>query len=234
MKKKIIILVGIIFLILFSISIENIESSPKEIAVSSTPVSSRVIVVDAGHGFPDVGAVGIEGTSEEHINLNIALKLQKLLENSGAVVLLTRSDENGIYSIDSQTIKEKKVSDIKNRVEIGNEDDVDIFISIHLNKFQEEKYKGWQSFYQERSEDSKLLAECIQNQLNNIIKIENNRVPLPLKNIYIMDKVEKPTITIECGFLSNEEELNNLKSDEYQDKLAWGIYTGIQEYFKEK
>ncbi len=221
-------------MIALSVYIENIEKNVEDITVSSTPVSSHVIVVDAGHGSPDIGAVGVDGTSEESINLNIALKLQKLLERSGAVVVLTRSDENGIYSIDSKTIKEKKVSDVKNRVKIGNEKDVDIFVSIHLNKFQDGKYNGWQSFYQAESEDSKMLAECVQSELNNVIKIENNRVPLPLKNVYIMERVDNPTITVECGFLSNEAELNNLKSDEYQDKLAWGIYTGIQEYFKNK
>ena len=184
-----------------------------------------------GHGKPDEGAVGIYGTTEEAINLKIALKLQALIEQSGGIVYLTRSDENGIYSSDSNTLREKKVSDIKNRVEIGNQEDVDAFISIHLNKYPSSIYSGWQTFYQQGNEDSIRLANCIQNSLNKTISKPNNRVPLVLKGIYIMDHVENTTVTIECGFLSNEEEANLLQDDSYQDKLAWGIYIGLQEYF---
>ena len=180
----------------------------------------------------DEGAIGIYGTTEESINLKIALKLQKLIEQSGGVVYLTRSDENGIYSSDTTTIKEKKVSDIKNRVLIGNEEDVDVFISIHLNKYPSNIYSGWQTFYQEGNEESIRLAKCIQDSLNNTISTPNNRVPLVLKGIYIMDHVENTTVTVECGFLSNEQEAKSLEQEEYQEKLAWGIYIGLQEFFK--
>ena len=91
-----------------------------------------------GIGKPDEGAVGLFGTTEQAINLSISLKLQKLIEQCGAKVILTRSDENGIYSIDSKSIREKKVSDIKNRVDLGNNSNADIFISIHLNKYPRE------------------------------------------------------------------------------------------------
>ena len=194
--------------------------------------SDLVIVIDAGHGKPDEGAVGLYGTTEEAINLKIALKLQALIEQSGGIVYLTRSDENGIYSADSNTIKQMKVSDIKNRVAIGNQEDVDVFISIHLNKYPESIYSGWQTFYQSDNEESLKLATCIQEGLNNSISTPNNRVPLPLKGIYIMDNVENTTVTVECGFLSNEDEAKKLQEDEYQDKLAWGIFIGIQDFFK--
>ena len=177
--------------------------------------------------------MGLYGTTEEAINLKIALKLQSLIEQSGGIVYLTRSDENGIYSADSSdTIKQMKVSDIKNRVAIGNQEDVDIFVSIHLNKYPESIYSGWQTFYQADSEESIKLANCIQEGLNKSISTPNNRVALPLKGIYIMDNVENTTVTVECGFLSNEEEAKKLQEDEYQDKLAWGIFIGIQEFFK--
>ena len=186
-------------------------------------------------GKPDEGAVGIYGTTEEAINLKITLKLKALLEEGGAQVILTRSDENGIYSSECTTIKSKKVSDIKNRVKIGNTEGVDIFVSIHLNKFEQEKYRGWQAFYQQNSEDSKMLATCIQEGLNvEITEYKNERVPLKLSNIYIMDNVKAPTVTIECGFLSNKEEAKLLEEDEYQSRLAWGIFEGIQNYFIKK
>ena len=97
-----------------------------------------------GHGLPDEGAQSKQGTTEEEINLKIATKIQNLLEQTGATVILTRSDENAIYDINSTTIKQKKISDIHNRVKIGNESSADIFVSIHLNKISQEQYWGWQ------------------------------------------------------------------------------------------
>ncbi len=224
---------AIIILCIFAISfiIKNNEKN-NTIVTNSTAVTSHVIVIDAGHGKPDEGAVGIYGATEEALNLKIALKLQNLVEQSGGIVYLTRSDENGIYSVDSTTLRQKKVSDIKNRVALGNQEDVDAFISIHLNKYPSQIYSGWQTFFQNDNEKSKYLASCIQGGLNASISTTNTRVPLPLKGIYIMDHVENTTVTVECGFLSNPEEAKKLEDEEYQDKLAWGIYIGIQEYFK--
>lgn len=212
--------------------IDHIEYDRKDIQVNATPIASHVIVLDAGHGIPDSGASSFDGTTEQAINLSITLKLQKIIEQSGAKVVLTRSDENGIYSTDSNHIRNKKVSDIKNRVEIGNNCDGDIFISIHLNKYLgSSAYKGWQTFYQKNSEKSKFLADKIQNHLNQNIEEANDRKVLPIHNIYIMDHLTIPSVIVECGFLSNPEETENLKKDEYQNKLAWGIYLGLQEYF---
>lgn len=235
MKKKIICFFVFCIFLVYSFIVAGIlklKDENESIMTNSTAVTSHVIVIDAGHGKPDEGAVGLYGTTEEAINLKIALKLQALIEQSGGIVYLTRSDENGIYSADSNTIKQMKVSDIKNRVAIGNQEDVDVFISIHLNKYPESIYSGWQTFYQSDNEESLKLATCIQEGLNNSISTPNNRVPLPLKGIYIMDNVENTTVTVECGFLSNEDEAKKLQEDEYQDKLAWGIFIGIQDFFK--
>lgn len=178
----------------------------------------------------DGGAVSKNGISESNINLKITLKVQKLLEQSGATVILTRSDENAIYDLDKKTLKEKKVSDIKNRVKIGNESSADAFISIHLNKIPQEQYYGWQTFFKNGNEQSKLLAESIQKNLNNSIQRENKRESLKISGIYIIDNVDIPTAIVECGFLSNKEEEGLLQQEEYQDKLAWGIYLGIMDY----
>lgn len=123
--------------------------------VSAIPANNKVVVLDAGHGGEDGGAVSSSGISESEINLKIALKLQTLLEQSGTTVILTRSDENAIYEIDSQTLSQKKVSDIKNRVKIGNESSANIFVSIHLNKIPETQYDGWQTFYNVNSSNRK-------------------------------------------------------------------------------
>lgn len=181
--------------------------------------------------MPDEGAESSNGTTEAQTNLKIALKLQNLLEQSGSTVILTRSDENAIYDLDSKTLKQKKVSDIRNRVKIGNESSADIFVSIHLNKIPQSQYDGWQTFYNEKSQEGQRLAVSIQNNLNNAIQKENNRIAKSIENIYIIKHVEIPTTIVECGFLSNPDEEKLLLEDEYQNKLAWGIYNGIIDYF---
>ncbi|MBR3255019.1 MAG: N-acetylmuramoyl-L-alanine amidase CwlD [Clostridia bacterium] len=193
----------------------------------------KTIVLDAGHGIPDEGAQSSNGTTEAESNLKIALKVQNLLEQSGSTVILTRSDENAIYDLDSTTLKQKKISDIHNRVKIGNESSADIFVSIHLNKIPQSQYWGWQTFYKNGSQDGKKLAQSIQNSLNNTIAKDNNRVSKTIDNIYIIKHVEIPTTIVECGFLSNPEEEKLLLDDDYQNRLAWGIYNGIINYFYE-
>lgn len=179
------------------------------------------------------GARSLSGTTEAQTNLKIALKLQALLEQSGTTVILTRSDENAIYDLDSKTLKQKKVSDIHNRVKIGNESKADIFVSIHLNKIPQEQYWGWQCFYKNGDEASIKLAKSIQENLNDSIQKENKRVAMKLDNVYIIKHVEIPISIVECGFLSNPEEEKQLLEDSYQDRIAWGIYNGIIDYFYE-
>lgn len=147
---------------------------------------------------------------------------------------MTRSDDKGIYDIDKTTLRQKKVSDIKNRVKIGNQSKADIFVSIHLNKTSEEQYWGWQTFFKKNNAEGKFLAEAIQNSLNETIQKENKRKPLKIEGIYLLENVEIPMAIVECGFLSNSEELQLLKTEEYQDKIAWGIYVGIMDYFMNK
>ena len=179
------------------------------------------------------GAESSKGTTEAATNLKISLKLQNLLEQSGCTVILTRSDENAIYDLDKNTLKEKKISDIRNRVKIGNNSSADIFVSIHLNKIPESQYWGWQCFYNSKNEQSMSLAKKIQANLNDAIQKENKRVAMKLDTVYIMKHVEIPISIVECGFLSNPEEEQQLLEDEYQNKLAWGIFNGIMDYFNE-
>lgn len=227
-KKRIFLILLVLFVSVVSFSFKK---SNDVVSVSSLPVTNKVIILDAGHGLPDSGASSSSGTTEESINLAITKKVQSLLESSGSVVLLTRSDENGIYDLDSSSIRNKKVSDIKNRVKIGNESSADIFVSIHLNKIPQQQYYGWQTFFKQGNEQSRKLAICIQGGLNNSIQKENKRESLKLTGKYIIDHVEIPISIVECGFLSNTEEEKQLQNDEYQNRLAWGIYIGIMDYF---
>lgn len=228
-RKKI---VFILSCIIISVVFFNFSTSLYSIPASTTPVSNHVVVLDAGHGLPDGGAVAEDGTYESQINLSIVEKLQKLLEASSCTVILTRSDENGIYELDADTIRKKKVSDMKNRVEIANNSEAEIFVSIHLNKFPSPKYSGWQTFYKPDNESSLKLSTTIQDNLNYAIQKENKRVPEKVPDIYFAKNLELPFTIVECGFLSNSAECELLKTEEYQEKLAWGIYTGIMDYFK--
>ena len=216
-----------------AITLSSRETNTNYIDTVSLPISGKVVVVDAGHGIPDEGAEVGDGTTEAQTNLKIALKLQNLLEQSGCTVILTRSDENGIYDLDSKTLKQKKISDIRNRVKIGNESSADIFVSIHLNKIPQQQYDGWQTFYNKNSEQGQKLAKQIQANLNEAIQKDNKRVAAKIENIYIINNVEIPTTIVECGFLSNPQEKEQLLTDSYQNRLAWGIYNGIIDYFYE-
>ena len=171
-KKRIIFLTLAIFLPIgmFVLQTAGNINTNKTVETMATPVSSKTIIIDAGHGGEDGGAVSNNGISEAKINLKIALKLQQLLEQSGSNVVLTRSDNNAIYDIDKKTLREKKNSDIRNRVKIGNNSSADIFVSIHLNKIPENQYYGWQTFFKDGNEDGKRLANCIQNNLNETIQ----------------------------------------------------------------
>ncbi len=241
-KKRIEIIIScvIIALFTFSIQIANEKKQSNEtkennniLETTASPVSGKTVVLDAGHGVPDEGAQSSNGTTEAETNLKIALKVQNLLEQSGCNVILTRSDENAIFDLDSTTLKQKKISDIRNRVKIGNESSADIFVSIHLNKIPQQQYYGWQCFYKPNNEQSIKLSKKIQENLNKSMQKENKRVPMKLDTVYIMKHVEIPISIVECGFLSNPEEEKDLLDDNYQNRLAWGIYNGIQEYFYE-
>ena len=236
-KKRIIALMSLMCIAILCCTIKitnNTKENNKTVETVSLPISNKVVVIDAGHGIPDEGAENENGLTESAINLKIALKVQNLLEQSGCTVILTRSDENAIYDAGSDTIKEMKVSDIKNRVKIGNESSADAFVSIHLNKIPQSQYYGWQTFYKNGNEQSINLATNIQNGLNEAINRENKRVPLKISGIYIVDNVEIPLSIVECGFLSNPQEAELLQQDEYQNQLAWGIYIGIINYFYSK
>lgn len=230
-RKRLIIITSSMLVAIFAYMFGMSKTQDTVLETVSLPVSGKTIVVDAGHGVPDEGAESSNGTTEAETNLKIALKLQNLLEQSGCTVVLTRSDENAIYDIDSKTLKQKKVSDIHNRVKIGNESSADAFVSVHLNKIPEQQYDGWQAFYKEGDEQGQKLATSIQSALGEAIQKDNDRVAKSIENVYIINHVEIPISIIECGFLSNPEEEKNLLDNTYQDKLAWGIYNGIINFF---
>lgn len=199
------------------------------------PITNKTIIVDAGHGGIDPGSMtDDQSVKEKDVNLKITKKVKELLEASGAMVILTRNDDTSLYTEQAgKTIRQKYNENLKNRKKIIQESSADMFISIHLNKFQESKYYGAQTFYPAGKEDDKQLATYIQGELKRVVDKTNNRKIKSTNDIYLIKDNEIPSTLIECGFLSNDKEAKLLNDEEYQDRIAWSIYVGIQKYFSE-
>ena len=237
--RKDIIFYSILFMIILivfltPISYKNNPINTKKVnTVTSNDIETKIkVVIDAGHGDPDGGAISEDGIKESDLNLQIAQKLKRKLEEENIEVIMTRENSNNIASLSEQqkTIRQIKTSDLNNRVKIANESGASILVSIHMNKFEDSKYRGWQTFYSKESEEGKKLAENIQTSISEVIEFENKRTPLKIEGIKIIDKSKIPAVIVECGFLSNSEECNLLKDENYQEKMAEGIKNGIQKY----
>ncbi|MEF2919531.1 MAG: N-acetylmuramoyl-L-alanine amidase [Acutalibacteraceae bacterium] len=192
---------------------------------------SITIVIDAGHGGEDGGAVAGDGTLEKDINLSIATYLCQFLKNNDINIIMTRNNDIAIYDEGCSNIKEKKVSDMHNRLKIFNDNSVSMVVSIHQNKFEQSKYWGTQVFYSTNDSNSKLLAENIKKSITSMLQTENKReCKEATKSIYLLHNSQKPSVIVECGFLSNPDELAKLKTEEYQKQMAFSIFCGCMEY----
>ena len=193
---------------------------------------SKVIVIDAGHGGEDCGAIGVSGVYEKDLNLEIAFKLGKLFENEGYAVVYTRTTDRLLYS-ESENIKGiRKISDLKNRCKIAAEYKDALLISIHMNTFSSAKYSGLQVYYSEDDPSSRALAGSIQNEVRSKLQPENNRTVKAGRGIYLLENAENVSALIECGFLSNSEECQKLSEKEYQERLSFAIFCGIIKYIE--
>lgn len=217
-----------------AVSIVEIKTNSEEV-IKIMPITSKTIIVDAGHGGIDPGTMtDDQSIKEKDVNLKITKKVKELLEASGAMVILTRNDDVSLYTEEAgKTVRQKYNENLRNRKKIIKESSADMFISIHLNKFEQSKYYGAQTFYPSGKEDGQLLATYIQNELKRVVDTTNNRKIKPSNDIYLLKDNEIPSTLIECGFLSNDKEAKLLNSEEYQDQIAWAIYVGIQKYFSE-
>lgn len=232
-RVNLIFAIAIILIILMTILLNSMKIT-QTIDVSDQEEFKRIkILIDPGHGGIDQGASG-DKIAEAPINLAISEKLMRFLEGSGFDVEMTRYDDSGLYTENSDTIRAKKNEDLRNRVQLISQSEADLALSIHLNSFPQKQYYGAHVFYQRNNEaTTKLAADIIQESMKNILDKTNHRVPQIKKDIRIMDDTTVPIILVECGFLSNTAEEKKLATDEYQEKTAWAIYAGILEYFNE-
>ncbi len=185
------------------------------------------IVLDAGHGGDDPGKIGINGSLEKDINLAIAERVKFYLEANDIQVIMTREDGEGLYDASASN---KKVQDMKRRIEIMEASGAMATISIHQNSYTEEYVKGAQVFYHEDSPQGEKLAAILQEALRFRLDPDNHRQIKANDSYYLLKKTQMPTVIVECGFLSNSQEAALLVTEEYQDRVAWAIAMGILQF----
>ena len=203
-------------------------SSAVNVVSQNIPVDREYrIVIDAGHGGIDGGATSCTGVLESRINLEIALRLEDLMHLLGYDTVMIRRTDTSVYT-QGQTIAAQKVSDLKERVRIVNQTENAILISIHQNTFSDSRYGGAQVFYA-NNEESRELANQMQNYLIRYLNPESHRKPKKASGIYLMDHIKHTGVLVECGFLSNPEEEAKLRSDNYQKKLCCVIVSSLSQ-----
>ena len=185
------------------------------------------VVLDAGHGGTDPGKIGINGALEKDVNLQITLLVKRYLEAQDIEVVLTRETEEGLYDSDAPN---KKVQDMKRRIEKIEETAPAIAVSIHQNSYPEEYVKGAQVFYYTGSTEGQKLAQSVQNSLVERLDPDNHRQIKANDSYYLLKKAPTPIVIVECGFLSNSDEAAKLCQTGYQERVAWAIHMGILQY----
>lgn len=224
--KKYIILAAAVLAVAISV-VALLLSGGKKQPVMADGVK---IVLDAGHGAPDGGAVGIDGTEEKDINLAITEKLREVLEGRGYVVVMTRDSGSGLQDESAGTIREKKVSDMNKRREIMEKSGADLFVSIHMNSFSDPKVSGLHIFYDKSHPEAETLAKSIQQKIAGVTGAETHAVKTADTSLFLMKNSPIPAILAECGFLSNPDEIKKLRDEAYQAKIAWAIAEAIGDY----
>ncbi len=236
MKKYKLLTIIIIFLFLIIISILILYTSlcnHNAVITSAGVTSFDTVILDAGHGGADGGAVAPDGTEEKLINLQITLKVKAILELYGYNVVLTRTDDNSIHDEQATSLRQQKVSDIRNREKIIQSHPSAIFVSIHQNKFYDASVCGAQVFYSKNNTLSQYLAQSISDSIVAEIQTDNPRqIKKSGTEIYLLYHSQIPSVMVECGFLSNYEDLSKLKNDSFQKMLAIAIVKGIVNYSK--
>jgi len=193
-----------------------------------------VVIIDAGHGGEDGGAVGKNGVFEKELNLLIASDLRDMLRANGINVIMTREEDVMLYDKNADYKGRKKMLDLAARLKIAESYEDCIFVSIHMNSFPQEKYSGLQVYYSGNSPNSLTLADKIQLSVREHLQKDNSRKTKKASgNIFLLDRIQSPAVLIECGFLSNPEECCMLCSEEYRRKLTMSIFCGINEYISE-
>ncbi len=236
LKKLYFITIPVVICALILYSTCRFTSERSASADINTAEMLPTIIIDAGHGGFDGGTSSADGIIEKDVNLNISLYLCEYLNFFGFNTVLTRDKDESLESDGLSTIREKKSSDIHNRMDLMDKTDNALFVSIHQNHYSVEKYNGLQVFYSPNfSEESSQLAQCIQDTVTELLQPDNERqIKKCGTSVYLMYNAVKPAVLVECGFLSNYNESQLLNTEEYQKKIAFCVALGIRDYVYEK
>lgn len=228
-------LIGMCFVLLLASSLMLSAAMVRVIKTgnNSTAVNNntKTVIVDAGHGGFDGGAV-VDDIMEKDINLKIANSLSIMLKAAGFNVINTRTDDSSTESDPTATISARKKSDLKNRLELAKANPDAVYISIHLNKYPSASCKGAQMFCSPKIENATLLAENIKSSVVSLIQPDNHRaVKKGTRDTFLLYYSPIPTVIVECGFMSNPTELEMLINEDYQNKMAFAVFSGILSYY---
>lgn len=233
-KKTFILFLCAVTLGYFAISAFVTSDSVKQTDNTSAH-NGKTVIIDPGHGGVDGGAVSADGIVEKSINLNISMKLKSLCELAGINVIMTRETDISIHDSNADTIKKQKTSDLHNRLKIADSHPEAILVSVHQNKYSGASSCGMQVFYSGNAPESKILADCIQTYtVSNIQKSNDRDTKQITKAVYLIYNAKQPAVLVECGFLSNREEAEKLNTASYQSEIAYGIFGGIINFYKEQ
>ena len=233
-----ILLYTTVFLVILGIALQISSKIFSDQSLYAEEVSAmtdrKTIIIDAGHGGEDCGAIGQNGLYEKDLNMQVALTLGEMLSEKGFAVIYTRTDDKLLYT-EAENIKGiRKISDLKNRCKIAKEYSDSVFVSIHMNSFTDSKYSGLQVYYSQNNDSSKQLAEKVQAKVTSTLQKDNTRAIKPGKSMYVLENVDNTAILIECGFISNLTECEKLSQKEYQKELCFSIMCGMIEYMENK
>ena len=199
-----------------------------EMPTVSTKARTITVVLDAGHGGEDGGAVSADGLVEKDVNLAVVLLLRDMLAANGIPVVLTRETDSLLYDKNADYEGHKKALDAAERLKIAEETSDCIFVSIHMNTYPLSTCQGLQVWYSPNNPSSRALADCVQATAKLVLQPDNDRsVNAAGSGIYLMYRLNVPAILVECGFLSNPNEAALLATREYQQKLAFTVFCGI-------
>ncbi len=220
-----------LLLVAFSVSVVEARYDRElflEAAGTGEPL--RLVVIDAGHGGEDCGAVGTTGVYEKVLNMQISLEIGEALKSRGYTVVYTRTEDKLLYTSAENIKGIRKISDLKNRCKIANSYPDAMFISVHMNSYSEAKYQGLQVYYAESKPESSALAGKIQANVRSRLQKNNKRQIKKGEGIYVLENTEPVSVLVECGFLTNDAECKKLSEKEYQKQLSFAIVCGIIEY----
>lgn len=234
------LLIFLLFSLLFSLAVFGMILLGKSIAPNVSPTISTdlpanrpVIIIDAGHGGEDGGAVGQSGVLEKDINLKIAKSLEEMLRSAGYETVMTRTDDRMLYDRNVDYKGRKKRLDLEARLKVAQGKENAIFVSIHMNAFPQSQYSGLQVYYSTNNNASAILAENIQSDTKELLLPNNERRTKPSGGTsYLLDRIAHPSVLVECGFLSNPDECQKLGTESYQRQLATIFFHSITDFCK--